>query len=355
MNESFMKRCIDLALNGTGQTYPNPMVGAVVVSEGKIIGEGYHRRAGEPHAEVHAVNSVKDKSLLRKSTLYINLEPCCHSGKTPPCTDLILTNKIPRVVMGAIDTSSKINGKGIRILREGGCEVITGLLEAECRFLNRRFFTFHEKKRPYIILKWAQTSDGFIDSERKTGKMPVWITNQLAKMLVHKWRSEESAIMVGSNTIMRDNPRLTVREWTGRQPVRIIFDRMLELPANLNVFDRQTPAIVFTLKQAASSANLEYITISNEKNYIESILEELYRRELLSIIIEGGNRLLTDFISVNLWDEARVFTGNRLFHKGIKAPVFEYCPVSTEMVEDSRLDIFLGCCQGKRIAHFLSI
>jgi len=337
-----MKRCLDLAFNGSGRTSPNPMVGAVIVHNGKIIGEGYHKQAGGPHAEVNAVNSVKDKSFLKESTLYVNLEPCSHFGKTPPCSQMILDRKIPRVVTGASDTSIKVNGTGIQELKEGNCEVITGILEKECRYLNRRFFTFHEKKRPYIILKWAKTKDGFIDSDRKTGEPPVWITNHLARILVHKWRAEESAIMAGTNTLIMDNPLLTVREWEGRQPVRVVIDKSSRLPSDLNVFDGTVPTLVFTSKIITAGKNLEYIKTENEQDVLNFVLSGLYNRELISLFVEGGNELLTSFITANLWDEARVFTGNRLFHKGVKAPQLPGNPVSTEMIDDSILEQYIN-------------
>ena len=229
-DEKYLKRCIELAKQGLGNTYPNPLVGSVVVYNGNIIGEGYHKKCGEAHAEVNAVNSVKDKSLLCKSTLYVNLEPCSHIGRTPACSTMIIANKIPKVVIGSIDSFSKVSGKGVEMLKQAGIDAKVGILEKECRNLNKRFFTFHEKKRPYIILKWAQTKDGFIDiirtNKNQTGE---WITNELSRALVHKWRSEESSIMVGTDTANMDNPRLDVREWTGKNPLRISIDRKLRL------------------------------------------------------------------------------------------------------------------------------
>ncbi len=221
----FMRRCIELASKAAGLTYPNPMVGSVVVNEGRIIGEGYHLKAGGPHAEVNAINSVRNRDLLKSATLYVNLEPCSHFGKTPPCADFIIENSIPRVVVGALDSNEKVSGKGIARLRDAGCDVIAGVAEEECRWLNRRFFTFHEKKRPYIILKWAMSSDGFIDIDRKPDQPagPNWITGMPERILVHRWRAMEQAILVGAGTARLDNPRLNVRDWTGPSPLRIIL------------------------------------------------------------------------------------------------------------------------------------
>ena len=246
IHEKFMQRCIDLARLGAGNTAPNPMVGSVIVYDGKIIGEGYHRRNGEAHAEVNAINSVNDKSLLRHASLYVNLEPCAHYGKTPPCANLIASIGIPNVIIGSVDSAAHVSGKGIQILKDAGCEVTTGVLESESRELNKRFFTFHEKKRPYIILKWAQTKDGFIDILRNNNCSvePTWITNEYAKTLVHKWRSEEQAILIGTNTALADNPSLTTRLWKGKNPIRIVFDRNLRLPQGLRVFDDKAKTII---------------------------------------------------------------------------------------------------------------
>ena len=240
IDEKYMKRCLDLAILGNGNTAPNPMVGSVIVYNGKIIGEGYHQKCGEAHAEVNAIKSVKDHELLKKATLYVNLEPCAHQGRTPACSLLIRTKQIPRAVIGCIDTFSKVAGKGVEILTNSGCDVTVGVLEKESREINRRFFTFHEKKRPFIILKWAQTLDGFIDKMRTPDMpiKPIWITNELARTVVHKWRSQESAIMIGTNTATKDNPKLNVRDWTGENPVRVVVDRNLRIPQSAYIFDK---------------------------------------------------------------------------------------------------------------------
>jgi len=327
LHETFMSRCLQLAENGLGNAAPNPMVGSVIVHNNKIIGEGFHRKCGEAHAEVNAINSVKDKELLKDSTLYVNLEPCSHYGKTPPCSNLIIQHKIPRVVIGCKDTFSLVSGRGIEQLKNAGCAVIVGVMENEARWLNRRFFTFHEKKRPYIVLKWAQTIDGFVDVKRNENEpsKPFWITNDLCKRLVHKWRSEEQAIMVGTNTALKDNPQLNVREWFGNMPLRIVTDRNLRLPKNLNIFDNSQKTLIFNSLKNEISDKIEFVKIDfseNKKNSVLQILEKLYERNILSVFVEGGSELLNTFISNHLWDEARVFTGHKYFYEGTKAPDF---------------------------------
>lgn len=318
-----MLRCVELAKNALGNTYPNPIVGSVIVFNNKIIGEGYHTKAGEPHAEVNAINSVKDKSLLSKSTIYVSLEPCSHYGKTPPCAELIAEKKIPNVVIGTIDTTAKVSGKGIKILENAGCKVIVGVLEKECRELNKRFFTFHEKKRPYVILKWAQTLDNLIDLER-TPDMPIqpnWITDETCRTIVHKWRSEEQAIMVGTNTVAKDNPKLDVRNWSGEDPVRVLIDRNLRLPLSSNIYDNSIPTICFTEKEIPFiKEKVHFIKINFNKEILAQILIELHKLNIQSIIIEGGAMLLNSFIKEKMWDEARIFYGNKFFGKGIVAP-----------------------------------
>ena len=322
-DEIYILRCLELAAKGLGKTRQNPMVGSVIVHDGKIIGEGYHIQYGQPHAEVNAINSVTDKSLLRESTLYVNLEPCSHYGKTPPCTLLIKDYKIPRVVIGTIDTNPVVAGKGVKILVESGIKVITGIKEKECRFLNRRFFTFHEKKRPYIILKWAQSRDGFIDVIRDpwdTG-YPNWISNQSARVLVHKWRAEEMALMVGTNTVEIDNPSLTLRHWPGENPLRVIPDKSLRLSESSAVFTGADKTLVFTCEnKLPEKSNPEYIFLPQEKFSLATIMEELYKRKILSIMVEGGSVIVNNFIDSGLWDEARVFIGNDDFNSGVKAP-----------------------------------
>lgn len=320
-----MHRCIELARNGLGNVAPNPMVGCVIVSNGKIIGEGYHQKYGEAHAEVNAINSVKDKENLKPATLYVNLEPCCYHGKTPPCTDLIIRHKIPKVVIGCTDPAPKVSGKGIKQLKKAGCNVTYGTLEKECKELNKRFFTFNEMKRPYIMLKWAQTMDGFI--AYPSAKKPNRISCELSHTIVHKWRSEEQAIMVGTNTAHLDNPQLNVRKWNGKDPLRIVLDKTLRLSKDLHLFDRSIPTVVFTSCENKSQKNLEYVNIDFEKNIIPQILKDLYRREIQSIIIEGGTELLNSFIKNDIWDEMRVFIGNKIFGNGTKAPELPSSPV----------------------------
>ncbi|MBW4362241.1 bifunctional diaminohydroxyphosphoribosylaminopyrimidine deaminase/5-amino-6-(5-phosphoribosylamino)uracil reductase RibD [Flavobacterium taihuense] len=321
IHEKYMSRCIELAKNGLGTTYPNPMVGSIIVYEGKIIGEGWHKKAGEPHAEVNAVNSVHDKSLLKKATIYVSLEPCSHFGKTPPCCDLIIKNKIPNVVIGTVDPNIKVAGNGIKKLIEAGIHVTIGILEDECNELNKRFFTFHQKKRPYILLKWAQSQDGFIAPLEKLEKKPVWITNTYSRQLVHKWRTEEQAILVGTQTVIDDNPKLNARDWYGNNPVRIVLDQNNRIPEDNAVFDNQTKTIVFTnSKNTISKENTTFEVIDFKQNIAKQIVDSLYKNNIQSVIIEGGLQTLQTFIDANLWDEARVFTGKTFLEKGIKAP-----------------------------------
>ncbi len=319
-DEIFMSRCIDLAMQGLGNTYSNPLVGSVIVYKGKIIGEGYHKQFGEAHAEVNAINSVKNKELLKESTIYVSLEPCSHVGKTPACSTLIINKKIPKVVIGTVDTFAKVSGKGIKMLKNAGISVKTAVLEKECRELNKRFFTFHEKKRPYIILKWAQTIDGFIDSDG-TYDNSSWITNDLSRVLVHKWRTEEQAILVGTNTAEKDNPKLNVREWYGKNPIRITLDQNERLNENLNIFDKTQKTIVFSKKNKKIHENLIFVKIDFKANVLKQILDYLYNIDIQSLIVEGGENILNQFIAQNLWDEALVFIGNKTFISGTKAPV----------------------------------
>ena len=320
-----MLRCITLAKNGLGTTAPNPMVGCVVVYDKKIIGEGYTSPYGGAHAEVNAINSVKDKSILSKSTLYVTLEPCAHYGRTPPCVNLILKHKIPRVVIGIKDPNKKVAGKSISLLKEDGCEVVLGVLKKECRQHHQRFLSFQEKQRPYIILKWAETLDGFIapdESLRRKNPEPYWITNTHSKQLVHKWRTEEQAILIGTKTALEDNPKLTVRNWKGTNPIRIVLDKELKIPANYHLLDTTVKTIILTTitdtTKYIDEINYEVIPFENIPKEVATIA---YSYEINSIIIEGGTTILQSFIDVNLWDEARIFKGNTSFIKGIKAPV----------------------------------
>jgi diaminohydroxyphosphoribosylaminopyrimidine deaminase/5-amino-6-(5-phosphoribosylamino)uracil reductase len=335
IHEKYIGRCIELAKNGLGTTYPNPLVGSVIVYEDTIIGEGWHKKAGEPHAEVNAVNSVKNKSLLKKATIYVSLEPCSHFGKTPPCCDLIIKNKIPNVIIGTVDPNVKVAGNGIKKLIEAGIHVTVGVLEAECHELNKRFFTFHKKKRPYIILKWAETQDGFIAPEKilrypeisgqnDTEKKPVWITNVYSRQLVHKWRTEEQAILIGTQTVIDDNPRLNARDWHGNNPIRLIIDQNNRIPRDSHIFDNQVKTILFSKsKTTIEKENITFEVIDFKQNIASQIVEVLYNHHVQSIIIEGGRQTLQTFIDANLWDEARIFVGKIQFTAGIKAPILD--------------------------------
>lgn len=322
--EKYIRRCIELAKNGLGTTYPNPMVGSIIVYNGKIIGEGWHKKSGEPHAEVIAINSVKDKSLLKKSTIYVSLEPCSHFGKTPPCCDLIITNEIPNIVIGTVDSNVKVAGNGIKKLIEAGASVTVGVLESECKELNKRFFTFHEKKRPYVILKWAESQDGFIAPTKNlwNEQKPFWITNEFSRQLVHKWRSEEQAILVGTNTVVNDNPKLDVRDWTGNNPIRIVLDQNNRIPKDRHIYDNQVKTIIFSnLANTNNGENTTFEVIDFKQNLAQQILKVLYKYNIQSVIIEGGGQTLQTFIDENLWDEARLFIGNIAFENGTKAPI----------------------------------
>jgi diaminohydroxyphosphoribosylaminopyrimidine deaminase/5-amino-6-(5-phosphoribosylamino)uracil reductase len=341
-----MKRCIELAKNGLGTTYPNPLVGSVIVHDGKIIGEGWHKKAGEPHAEVNAVNSVKDKSLLKEATIYVSLEPCSHFGKTPPCCDLIIANEIPNVVIGTVDPFSKVAGNGIKKLIESGKNVTIGILEDECNELNKRFFTFHQKERPYIILKWAETADGFIAPEmpkpvQHDKLKPVWITNQYSRQLVHKWRTEEQAILVGTNTVLDDNPKLDARDFLGNNPVRIVVDKSGKISEKYHVKDNSQKTIFITESEKfETTENCIYENVIFDKSLAQTIIPILYRHDIQSVIIEGGAKTLQSFIDVNLWDEARVFSGQIKFQNGTTAPKLTGFPTTRFDIMDDQLKIF---------------
>jgi diaminohydroxyphosphoribosylaminopyrimidine deaminase / 5-amino-6-(5-phosphoribosylamino)uracil reductase len=347
-DEIFMHRCLQLAQNALGNTYPNPMVGAVVVHNDTIIGEGYHQKAGEPHAEVLAIRAVKNKELLKLSTLFVNLEPCSHIGRTPACASLILESKIPTVVIGCIDSYKEVSGAGIDLLKAAAVNVKVGVLEKESRELNRRFFTFHEKKRPYIILKWAQTLDGYIDFIRQadTPIQPNWITDDYARILVHKWRSEEQAVMAATNTVEKDNPQLNVRDWKGHQPIRIILDRTLRLKKELSVFDDRQKTIVFTEKSNARSKQTEYVNISFGETFYDDFCRVLYEKNIQSVFIEGGATFLQNLIDRGYWDEARVFTGTMHFLNGVKAPIIRQQPVYDGRFSGSRLHVYRNILSG---------
>lgn len=334
-DELMMKRCIELAENGLGMTYPNPVVGCVIVRNGRIISEGWHQKAGEAHAEVNAVNKIKDKEILKECEIYVSLEPCSHFGKTPPCSDMIVRYGFKRVIVGISDPNSKVNGQGIERMKNAGIEVKVGVLENECAELNKRFFCFHQNKRPYIILKWAQTADGFMAAENHVQK---WITNQYSKQLVHLWRSQEQSVLVGYNTAKIDNPQLNLRLWSGNQPVRAVIDRDLSLDSKLHLFDGSQQTIIFSDKEDSSRPDV--IQLKFDENLEESILEELYKSGLQSVIIEGGRITLDGFINKGLWDEARIFSSSESWVSGIKVPWIEGRLIEQKMIGSDSLKIF---------------
>ena len=321
-DEKYIARCIQLASNGLCNAAPNPMVGAVVVHNDVIIGEGYHVRCGEAHAEVNAIRSVKNKALLKESTIYVSLEPCSHYGKTPPCADLIIKEGIPRVVVGCLDPFSLVAGRGIEKLRNAGIDVTVGVLEKDCQQLIRRFVTFNTLHRPFITLKWAESADGFIDLNRTEGS-PYIFSSPLSGMLTHKRRSEHSAILVGRRTALLDNPSLTTRNWFGKTPVRLVIDKDLTLPKSLALFNGEVETIVFTRKNETSSLpQTTYVTLDFEQAILPQIMEELYNRKLQSLMVEGGSILLQSFIDAGLWDEAYIEKSDALLKEGVKAPCF---------------------------------
>ena len=331
-----MSRCLELASKGLENVSPNPMVGSVIVHENKIIGEGYHKEFGKEHAEVNAIVSVKNKSLLKYSTLYVNLEPCAHFGKTPPCSDLIIEHKIPKVVIGCVDTFSDVNGKGILKMEKAGIEINIGVLEKESQELNKRFFTFHEKKRPYIILKWAESIDGFIAPKDQIA--PFWMTSSNSKKLVHQFRAEEDAILVGRVTAEKDNPSLTVRDIKGQNPTRIIIDKDLKLSRKLILFNNEAKTIIFNT-QITKKINSNYYIKIDYSNMINNILHELYKQNIQSLIVEGGTKTLQSFIDEKLWDEARIFTANKTLIEGVKAPRIEGEIIYETTIDNDQLEI----------------
>ncbi|WOD43661.1 bifunctional diaminohydroxyphosphoribosylaminopyrimidine deaminase/5-amino-6-(5-phosphoribosylamino)uracil reductase RibD [Hwangdonia lutea] len=346
-HETYIKRCMEIAKNGLGTTRPNPMVGAVIVCNNTIIGEGYTSKYGGNHAEVNAINAVANKSLLKEATLYVTLEPCSHFGKTPPCSDLIIKHQIPNVVIGCVDDNEKVAGKGIEKLKNAGCHVTVGVLENECKNHHKRFFTFHNKKRPYIILKWAETADGFIAPKTKKENKPVWITNAISRQLVHKWRAEEHAILVGTNTVIQDNPSLTTRDWKGQNLTRVVIDRDNKLSKDYAVFNDDAETIIISSKTKDHSPkennlNLKHIDWSLKSSIARQICDVLFQKNINSVIIEGGAKTLQTFIDENLWNEARVFTGNTLFKDGVKAPHFSGKLVSEEKIMTDHLKIYIN-------------
>ena len=342
VDELYMQRCLQLARCGAGSTSPNPMVGAVIVCDGRIIGEGYHIRAGEPHAEVNAVNSVseKDLPLLAHSTMYVSLEPCSHYGKTPPCCDMIIARGIPRVVVGSTDPNSSVNGAGIERMRAAGIDVTVGVLEEECSRLNRAFFTSQVKKRPYVTLKWAQSSDGFIDLLRDSGSAAK-ISSSVSQVAVHKLRSQNDAILVGRHTALLDNPSLNIRHWAGRSPLRLVIDKAGSLPADLKIFDGSLTTVVYTAfeKEDKFGKNIEQVVLDFELPLLPQILLHLHEMKINSLLVEGGATVLQSFIDAGLWDEIRVEVNPSLeLHDGVVAPSFpQESPASRELLAGNEI------------------
>ncbi len=332
----FMQRALELAQLGIGYVSPNPRVGCVIVHENKIIGEGWHWKFGEAHAEVNAINSVKDQSLLKESTLYVNLEPCSHFGKTPPCVDLLIKHNVKKVVIANTDTNPLVAGQGIRRLKEAGIEIVLNVLEKEAQELNKRFFTFIEKQRAYIILKWAQTADGFIAQKNFESK---WISNEFSRQAVHRWRSEEDAVLVGTHTASHDNPSLTVRDWSGRNPIRIVIDRFLRLNDHIQLFNKKEKTICYNVLKHEEQKNLLLVRIE-ENNFLQELVHDLFKKNIQSFIVEGGAKTLQLFIDANLWDEARVFTSPRSFGEGIKSPILKGKLFAQQQIESDRLELF---------------
>lgn len=346
-SEKYMQRCLLLARGGEGSVSPNPLVGCVIVRDDRIIGEGFHRLFGGPHAEVYAIESVKNKEWLAGSTLYVNLEPCAHYGKTPPCSELIIRSRIPRVVVGMVDPFPAVAGKGADMLRLSGVEVKTGMLEKECQELNRRFVTFIRKKRPYIILKWAMTADGFMDAggNDQVQGVPVRISGPLAHVLVHRQRTTEDAILVGTRTALNDNPELTAREWSGKNPVRIVIDRTLQLPPTLRLFDGNHKTIVFNEVKTHRAGNIQWEKINAESDFTDQVIHKLPEWNIQSLVVEGGARTLQKFIERNLWDEAHIYTGSQWFFRGLRAPVISGEIIGTEVLEDTTLTVIRNPAQ----------
>lgn len=335
-DEFYIKRCIELAGKAIGKTYPNPLVGSVIVHNDKIIGEGYHHKAGENHAEINAINSVQDKSLIPESTIYVSLEPCAHYGKTPPCALKIKELGFRKVVIGAMDSHDKVNGKGKKIIQDAGINVVSGILEKECTELNKRFFTFHEKKRPYIILKWAQSGDGFMDKDFK----PVSISNPLVNQFVHQLRADEHAILVGTNTALNDNPALTVRNVEGENPIRILIDFELKVPQTFNIYNHEAKTLIINSVKDEEKENIRFIKI-NKENFLNELMNALYKEHIQSVIIEGGRFTLQQFINEDLWDEAIVIKNTELLlEQGTKAPEFNIKSERAETLRDNLIQFY---------------
>lgn len=339
VDEIYMQRCIDLAKNGLGTTYPNPLVGSVIVHNNKIIGEGWHRKSGDAHAEINAISSVKDHNLLKKSTLYVSLEPCSHYGKTPPCALKIVDLKFKKVVIGTIDPTRKVNGKGIEIIRSSGIEVITGILENKCKELNKRFLTYYLKKRPYITLKWAETLNKKIDNGGYRYQ-PFWISNSFSIQKTHLLRSEEQSILVGKNTALIDNPNLTTRTIYGKNPIRLLIDKNLEIPLSHNILNEQANTFIFNQKISKSNNHLNYFKLNFEKDIIPQIMKLLYEKNIHSVIIEGGERTLQHFINLGMWDEAIIITSQTILKNGTNAPTLYGSLINQELLGDNFISYF---------------
>ena len=341
-HEHYIKRCLEISKLGIGTTRPNPSVGAVLVVDDRIIGEGFTSPYGGNHAEVNAISTVRDSSLLATATMYVTLEPCSHFGKTPPCADLIIKSEIKKVVIGCIDSNVLVAGKGVERLQNAGCEVIVGVLEKECKAHHKRFFTFQTKKRPFIILKWAQTLDAYVAPKNRAIQAPVWITNEASRQLVHKWRSEEQAILVGTTTVLDDNPRLDVRYWKGEDPVRIIIDKELKIPANLKVYDGSVKTIFINESSTSVKGAIFFEKINFSKPIAIQICEVLFKHKIQSLIVEGGTKTIQTFIDENLWDEARVFSGEVHFNDGVNAPILDVIPTNEENIKGDILKTYLN-------------
>lgn len=336
-DEIFMLRALELARLGAGNVSPNPKVGCVIVHDNRIIGEGWHQQYGGPHAEVNAIEDVKDKTLLNQSVIYVNLEPCAHTGKTPPCANLLVSHRVKGVVIANEDSNPLVAGKGIQKLKEAGIEVKVGVLEQEGLQLNIRFFTFINKKRPYIILKWAQTADGFLARENYDSK---WISNEFSRQLVHKWRAEEDAVLVGARTVAKDDPQLSVRDWSGRNPIRIVIDPKLSLDKTLKVFDGSQKTICYNLKKDEIQDSLQFVKLKTDGG-INEIMADLFQKKIQSVIVEGGTQTINGFLNLNLWDEMRVFKSPQTFEgKGILAPSVKGKLITETEIAGDKLQVF---------------
>lgn len=343
-DELYMQRCLELAKMGMGNVSPNPMVGCVIVSDNKVIGEGYHVKFGQAHAEVNAINDVLNKygdataALLANATAYVSLEPCAHFGKTPPCADLLIKHQLKKVVIGNTDPFDGVNGKGIEKLKAAGITVVTGILEAQCTQLNRRFFTRIRKQRPYIILKWATTANGYFAPKNTTQQ---WISGPLSKKLVHKWRTEEDAVLIAKQTALVDNAQLTTREWIGKNPLRILIDRSLKVPISNNIYNDAAKTVVFNEVKTAVENNIHYIQMEDMQYYLpQKIAFQLYLMDIQSVIIEGGANLLSQFTEAGLWDEARLFTSSHSWEDGIAAPQLHGIIQDVQAVGQDKLTIY---------------